>query len=130
MTPGGPFFHRMAGSLQDRLAATSHAWERVELAHALWRVSGDHSDALPALLDQARADAPGGNWRARFIALEYLGHIGTPALSVLPTIDAFLDQDHRVLSGLGGRTGHELADDLHCQTIAMRARHRIAPPLR
>ncbi|OXM50255.1 hypothetical protein CFP71_27870 [Amycolatopsis thailandensis] len=72
--------------------------------------------------------APGRHSRKRFIALYYLGQIGNPANPILPVIDD-LAQDRRILSGIGSRTSHELADDLHCQTIALSARSRIAPPL-
>ncbi|MGH3734457.1 MAG: hypothetical protein ACRDT6_02370 [Micromonosporaceae bacterium] len=71
-------------------------WVRIEAAHAHWRLTGDDSLALPALLDEITGlTDPVRISPAQYAAVRYLGRLGRPAAAAAPTLRAILDSDHR-----------------------------------
>ncbi|MCC5580875.1 hypothetical protein IMZ11_35205 [Microtetraspora sp. AC03309] len=76
-------------------------WERVEAAHALWRVTGDPTDAVPVLLQTIQALPEGKVTPVMAAAIGYLGEIGAPAAGAAPLLEAALAGDLR-LNYFGG----------------------------
>ena len=74
----------------------SYEWVRAEAANALWRSTGDTTSTVPvvvSLLD-------GYPWLPVFapvhsVAVECLGHIGTPAELAAPTLIRYREAENR-----------------------------------
>jgi HEAT repeat protein len=103
----GPF----AAPVTDRLRAMTRSddyWTRVEAAHALWRVTGDPTEAVATLTDLARPLVDGRCEPVRVCALRYLADIGSPTAPVVAIARSVAD-DPRRLAHFGG--WHAFAED-------------------
>ncbi|MEV1113770.1 HEAT repeat domain-containing protein [Actinosynnema sp. NPDC049800] len=101
----------LAAPFTDRLRELSRSddhWTRVEAAHALWRVTGDPTEAVAALTDLARPLADGRCEPVQASALRYLADIGSPTAPVVALARAVADNPRR-LAYFGG--WHTFAED-------------------
>ncbi|MGC5016419.1 hypothetical protein ACLQ2R_37125 [Streptosporangium sp. DT93] len=99
--------------------------ERVEVAWALWRITGDERDAVRVL---TRVVAPLAEGRALAVmrtATRYLAGIGPPAAEAIPVLRAALALD-RWLAQHGGWRAFD--EDRRQRDLARNALRRIAPP--
>ncbi|MCX5415159.1 HEAT repeat domain-containing protein [Streptomyces sp. NBC_00059] len=85
------------------MAAGTGAWPRVEAAHALWAVTGDTENTVPALTTAVRGLAEGASRPVMLPAVRHLARIGPaarPAAELLREVPA---RDQRLGSSGGWR---------------------------
>lgn len=122
----GPQAVRHRDAIRALLTSTD-PWTRVEAAHALWRVTGDPTDAVPVLIDHIRPLAEGTASPVMRAATGYLAEIGPPAAPAVPVLRAALAQDRRLAYFGGWRA---FAEDREQRHLAEQALGRISqlPP--
>jgi hypothetical protein len=135
--PHGPEGLRLLADLGPAAAAhapmirgsltNSYEWVRAEAANALWRSTGDTTSTVPVLVSLL----DGYPWLPMFapvhsVAVECLGHIGTPAESAAPTLIRYLEADNR--RNLAAQRHDPISWDQHGQRLAAAALGRIRPP--
>ncbi len=101
---------------------------RTEAAHALWRITSDHTDALPVLVEVLHrcSNASGQTNTAGVTTIGYLGDIGQPAPDAIPILQAILQTDRRVGGGGAWDSGHDqFTWDHHVQHVAAHTLTRI-----
>ncbi|GAA4557339.1 hypothetical protein [Planotetraspora kaengkrachanensis] len=91
---------RHADLLRGLLKSTGE-WERVEAAHALWRVTGDSAEAIPVLAETIRPLAEGRATPVMRQATGYLAEIGSPTGDVVALLETAQSLDVR-LNYFGG----------------------------
>jgi len=122
----GPAADSSADTIRTMLA-NADATLRVEAAHTLWGITGQHAEALPVLLDTLQhIDEPDRPGPLQVTALEYLGEIGALAPEAIPVLQTVLQTDRRV-GGTGEHdSGHdEFTWDQHVQHVAAHTLTRI-----
>jgi HEAT repeat protein len=105
----------------------SYEWVRAEAAHALWRCTGDTESTVPVLVRLL----DGYPYLPMFapvhsVAVECLGHIGTPAEPAAPILIRYLEADQR--RDCGALRHDPISWDQHGQRLAAAALSRIRPP--
>jgi HEAT repeat protein len=105
----------------------SYEWVRAEAANALWRSTGDTTSIVPVLVSLL----DGYPWLPTFapvhsVAVECLGHIGTPAEPAAPALIRYLEADKR--RNRGAQRHDPISWDQHGQRLAAAALSRIRPP--
>lgn len=95
--------------LAEPLSSNPGDWQKVEAAHARWRITGDASAAISALAQAARPLADGAFLPVRLAAMKYLSAIPDPdpdgpaAAEVTATAQAVLANPRRLASHGGWR---------------------------
>ncbi|MEU4831345.1 HEAT repeat domain-containing protein [Streptosporangium sp. NPDC023615] len=98
--------------------------ERVEIAWALWRVTGDGRDAVRVLTRVVEPLAEGRALPVMRTATRYLAGIGPPAAAAIPALRAALALDRRLAHHGGWRAFDE---DRRQRDLARDALRRISP---
>ncbi|GAA2396080.1 hypothetical protein [Dactylosporangium salmoneum] len=119
----GPLAAGHAGDVR-RLLEFPGDWNRVEAAHAWWRITGDPAPAIPVLLaaiEPLRTRRTSAVVRA---AVRYLGAIGPRAGAALPILEAALAGDERLIDS---HARHPILADEALVRDARAALGRIRP---
>lgn len=98
----GPLAAATTGRLRE-LCRARDDWTRVEAAHALWRTTGDPTEAVPALTDLVRPLRDGDALPVRFAAMRYLADMGARTDAVLAVARAVDANPRRIASFAGWR---------------------------
>ena len=117
----GPAAPSSVDTVRALLLADGDAAIRVEAAHTMWRITGDHTDVLPVLLNvlQRSTNTSGRTNSIGVTAMQYLADLGQPAPDAVPGLHAVLHSDERVGGSGAHDTGHdEFTWDQHVQQVA------------
>lgn len=99
----GPAAARAVDTVRE-LRRSGGDWQRVESAHALWRITGDPAEALAVLTDEVRPLVDGDVLPVRRAALRYLADMEAATEPVLAVARAVEDSPRRLADSGGWRT--------------------------
>ena len=108
---------RRAAPVLRRALESDDQWVRVHAARALWRVTRDASDALPALLEELRCRPAG------LLAADCLGSMGGAAHAAAPALKRIVDSETRLVEM--GSYDDWIDQDEAFQAVAQEALMRI-----
>ncbi|WP_392669568.1 hypothetical protein [Streptomyces sp. LN785] len=92
----GPSAAPYADRIRALLPEREQGWLPLRCGYALWRITGESGEAVPALLGLLSPLRQGGYaYRATITAVHHLAEIGPPAAAAAPVLRAVLAADER-----------------------------------
>lgn len=112
----GPAAARLTDRLRSQITSGWKGWGQASIAYALWRMTGESSDAFVAVVSVRRTLAVDQNLGGYAIRhLQNLVSLGPLAAGAVPALRSLLDQDVRPV--LHDRLCGVATDDLLCDMI-------------